>query len=83
MCMEQLYTVQTPSSIPYHCYINTPTLIALSQTQPNALCVQRSITNSWGKRPSIKQLGWQTNQKEQDRHEVLASRSSDTHKYVR
>jgi len=55
--MEQLYTVQTPSSIPYHCYINTPTLIALSQTQPNALCVQRSITNSWGKRPSIKQLG--------------------------
>ena len=70
-----------PSSIPYHCYINTPSLIALSQTQPNALCVQRSITNRWGHvGPSSKQLGWHTNHKEQDRHTVLTSRSSDTHK---
>jgi len=48
MYMEQLYTVQSPSSIPYHCYINTPKLIALSQTQPTALCVQPSITNRRG-----------------------------------
>lgn len=53
MCAEQLYSVQTPSSTPYHCYINTPSLIALFQTQLNALCVLRPIMNSrWCKTAS-------------------------------
>jgi hypothetical protein len=80
MCTEQLYSVQTPSSIPYHCYINTTSLIALSQTQLNALCVLRPIMK--GKRYTAAS-GDSTNiapiRRNKLELDVLASESSATH----